>query len=91
MLINRHIQLPSIRLSGPGVSVARYESCSRQDCPPDSTDFREAQCSSFNGNNFNIKGLPADVRWVPKYTGSESTTAQVFLCQGQFRIFRLAI
>ncbi|XP_037068676.1 A disintegrin and metalloproteinase with thrombospondin motifs 20-like [Pollicipes pollicipes] len=47
----------------------RYESCSRQQCPPDSTDFREAQCATFNGNNFNIKGLPSTVRWIPKYTG----------------------
>ena len=49
----------------------RYRSCNIQECPPGSPDFREEQCSFFNNNNFNIQGLPSDVVWVPKYTGSE--------------------
>ena len=32
---------------------------------------RHEQCQAYNGNNFNIEGLPPDVKWVPKYTGSK--------------------
>ena len=49
----------------------RYRSCNIQECPPGTPDFREEQCSFFNNNNFNIQGLPSDVVWVPKYTGSQ--------------------
>ena len=42
-----------------------------QDCPPGSTDFREYQCSQFNGKHFNIHGLTTDVKWVAKYSGSK--------------------
>ncbi|XP_043218973.1 A disintegrin and metalloproteinase with thrombospondin motifs 20-like isoform X2 [Amphibalanus amphitrite] len=59
----------------------RYESCNRQDCPPHDVDFREAQCTSFNGNNFNIKGLPATVQWVPKYTGIKSQDRCKLFCR----------
>jgi len=43
-----------------------------QDCPPGSTDFREYQCSQFNGKHFNIHGLTNNVKWVAKYSGSKS-------------------
>ena len=33
--------------------------------------FRHEQCQAYNGNNFKIEGLPDDVKWVPKYTGSK--------------------
>lgn len=49
-----------------------YRSCNIQECPTGTPDFREKQCSDFNSNNFNIQGLPADVKWVPKYAGSKS-------------------
>ena len=42
-----------------------------QDCPPGSTDFRERQCSQFNGKHFNIHGLNSDVKWVAKYSASK--------------------
>ncbi|CAL8234111.1 unnamed protein product [Arctogadus glacialis] len=29
-------------------------------------DFREEQCSQFDGKHFNINGLPPAVRWVPQ-------------------------
>jgi len=34
-------------------------------------DFRERQCSQFNGKHFNIHGLSNDVKWVAKYSGSK--------------------
>ncbi len=42
-------------------------------------DFRQEQCAVFDGNNFNIEGVPDTVRWVPKYTGSESTQIKATL------------
>ncbi|XP_037091736.1 A disintegrin and metalloproteinase with thrombospondin motifs 9-like isoform X1 [Pollicipes pollicipes] len=59
----------------------RYESCNRPNCPAGSTDFREAQCATFNGNNFNIQGLPADVEWVPKYTGIKTKDRCKLFCR----------
>ena len=50
--------------------LARYESCETALCSP-ASDYRLEQCRGFNGNNFKIEGLPEDVKWVPKYTGSE--------------------
>ena len=50
----------------------RYESCNTQDCPRGSKDFRLEQCQQFNGKNFDMDGVPENVKWVPKYTGSES-------------------
>ncbi|EPY76961.1 a disintegrin-like and metallopeptidase (reprolysin type) with thrombospondin type 1 motif, 20, partial [Camelus ferus] len=32
-------------------------------------DFREKQCSDFDGKHFNINGLSPNVRWLPKYSG----------------------
>ncbi|XP_043232407.1 A disintegrin and metalloproteinase with thrombospondin motifs 9-like isoform X4 [Amphibalanus amphitrite] len=59
----------------------RYESCNRQECPKGSVDFREAQCATFNGNNFNIQGLPSDVQWVPKYTGIKNKDRCKLFCR----------
>ncbi|XP_071450367.1 A disintegrin and metalloproteinase with thrombospondin motifs 20 [Hetaerina americana] len=47
----------------------RYKSCRKNECPPGSRDFREVQCTNFNNNNFSIPGLPADVKWIPRYDG----------------------
>ncbi|KZS12935.1 No long nerve cord, isoform C [Daphnia magna] len=62
----------------------RYRSCNIQECPTGTPDFREKQCSDFNSNNFNIQGLPADVKWVPKYAGSKHTNneSQLIICPG---------
>ena len=49
----------------------RYRSCGARDCPPGGKGFREEQCAVFNNNNYNIQGLPEDVKWVPKYGGSK--------------------
>ncbi|KDR16488.1 hypothetical protein L798_08797, partial [Zootermopsis nevadensis] len=47
----------------------KYRSCGARECPPGSKGFREEQCAVFNNNNYNIQGLPEDVKWVPKYGG----------------------
>ncbi|XP_014241355.1 A disintegrin and metalloproteinase with thrombospondin motifs gon-1 isoform X2 [Cimex lectularius] len=47
----------------------RYQSCSTQECPEGTQDFREQQCAEYNNNNFKIQGLAKDVKWLPKYGG----------------------
>ncbi|KAG7523510.1 hypothetical protein JOB18_048859 [Solea senegalensis] len=47
----------------------KFRSCNTEPCPRGRKDFREEQCSHFDGKHFNINGLPPAVRWVPKYSG----------------------
>ncbi|KAI4905651.1 hypothetical protein NFI96_011351 [Prochilodus magdalenae] len=47
----------------------KFRSCNTDPCPRGWKDFREEQCSQFDGKHFNINGLPPTVRWVPKYSG----------------------
>ncbi|XP_071199090.1 A disintegrin and metalloproteinase with thrombospondin motifs 20-like [Salvelinus alpinus] len=47
----------------------KFRSCNTEPCPRGRRDFREEQCSQFDGKHFNINGLPPTVRWVPKYSG----------------------
>ncbi|XP_046889139.1 A disintegrin and metalloproteinase with thrombospondin motifs 20 [Hypomesus transpacificus] len=47
----------------------KFKSCNTEPCPRGQRDFREEQCSQFDGKHFNINGLPPTVRWVPKYSG----------------------
>ncbi|XP_053741370.1 A disintegrin and metalloproteinase with thrombospondin motifs 20 isoform X1 [Synchiropus splendidus] len=47
----------------------KFRSCNTEPCPRGRKDFREDQCSQFDGKHFNINGLPPTVRWVPKYSG----------------------
>uniref|UniRef100_A0A3B3X953 Peptidase M12B domain-containing protein n=1 Tax=Poecilia mexicana TaxID=48701 RepID=A0A3B3X953_9TELE len=47
----------------------KFRSCNTEPCPRERKDFREEQCSQFDGKHFNINGLPPSVRWVPKYSG----------------------
>nr|XP_046249772.1 A disintegrin and metalloproteinase with thrombospondin motifs 20 isoform X1 [Scatophagus argus] len=47
----------------------KFRSCNTEPCPRERKDFREEQCSQFDGKHFNINGLPPTVRWVPKYSG----------------------
>uniref|UniRef100_G3NJ46 ADAM metallopeptidase with thrombospondin type 1 motif 20 n=1 Tax=Gasterosteus aculeatus aculeatus TaxID=481459 RepID=G3NJ46_GASAC len=47
----------------------KFRSCNTEPCPRGQKDFREEQCSHFDGKHFNINGLPPTVRWVPKYSG----------------------
>ncbi|KAJ9583136.1 hypothetical protein L9F63_022515, partial [Diploptera punctata] len=45
----------------------RYRSCGTRECLVGNQVFRDDQCALYNNNNFNILGLPEDVKWVPKY------------------------
>ncbi|XP_072571069.1 A disintegrin and metalloproteinase with thrombospondin motifs 9 isoform X2 [Paramormyrops kingsleyae] len=47
----------------------KFRSCNSEPCFKQRKDFREEQCSAFDGRHFNINGLPTNVRWVPKYKG----------------------
>ncbi|XP_048206844.1 A disintegrin and metalloproteinase with thrombospondin motifs 20 [Perognathus longimembris pacificus] len=47
----------------------KFRSCSTDPCPQGKEDFREKQCSEFNGKHFNFNGLTPDVRWLPKLSG----------------------
>eukprot|EP00066_Takifugu_rubripes_P016653 XP_011605919.1 PREDICTED: A disintegrin and metalloproteinase with thrombospondin motifs 20 [Takifugu rubripes] len=47
----------------------KFRSCNTEPCPRGRKDFREEQCSQFDGKHFNINGLPPSVRWIPKYIG----------------------
>ncbi|KAB0378513.1 hypothetical protein FD755_010091 [Muntiacus reevesi] len=47
----------------------KFRSCNTDSCPKGKQDFREKQCSDFDGKHFNINGLSPNVRWLPKYSG----------------------
>ncbi|XP_033619476.1 A disintegrin and metalloproteinase with thrombospondin motifs 20 isoform X4 [Fukomys damarensis] len=47
----------------------KFRSCNTDSCPKGQQDFREKQCSDFDGQHFNINGLSPNVRWLPKYSG----------------------
>ncbi|KAG8510115.1 A disintegrin and metalloproteinase with thrombospondin motifs 20, partial [Galemys pyrenaicus] len=47
----------------------KFRSCNTDSCPKGKQDFREKQCSDFDGEHFNISGLSPNVRWLPKYSG----------------------
>ncbi|XP_043943348.1 A disintegrin and metalloproteinase with thrombospondin motifs 20 [Protopterus annectens] len=47
----------------------KFRSCNTNSCPKGKKDFREEQCSEFDGKHFNINGLPPNTRWLPKYSG----------------------
>uniref|UniRef100_A0A803TLW5 ADAM metallopeptidase with thrombospondin type 1 motif 20 n=1 Tax=Anolis carolinensis TaxID=28377 RepID=A0A803TLW5_ANOCA len=47
----------------------KFRSCNTDTCPKGRKDFRDQQCSEFDGKHFNINGLTSTVRWLPKYNG----------------------
>ncbi|KAM8974414.1 A disintegrin and metalloproteinase with thrombospondin motifs 20 [Pelodytes ibericus] len=47
----------------------KFRSCNTDSCPKGKIDFRDEQCSHFDGKHFNINGLTTNVRWIPKYSG----------------------
>ena len=48
----------------------KYKSCNTNPCSKTEISFRAKQCSSFNGKNLGIPGVPAHVVWIPKYSSS---------------------
>lgn len=51
-------------------SSVQYRSCNTEPCES-RVDFRVHQCAQYNDNTLGIHNLTADVRWLPKYGGSE--------------------
>ncbi|XP_041442325.1 A disintegrin and metalloproteinase with thrombospondin motifs 20 [Xenopus laevis] len=47
----------------------KFRSCNTDSCPRGRKDFRDEQCTNFDGKHFNINGLTGSVRWIPKYSG----------------------
>ncbi|KAM7295476.1 putative thrombospondin-like protein [Ixodes scapularis] len=47
----------------------RYRSCNTEPCPAGSMDFREEQCSAFNGKTFNFPDVPLNAKWTAHYSG----------------------
>ncbi|XP_008190626.1 A disintegrin and metalloproteinase with thrombospondin motifs 9 isoform X2 [Tribolium castaneum] len=65
----RYCDSPVPQNGGPyctGKSI-QYVSCNTESCDDDVPDFREVQCSQFDGINKNLANLTKDVKWVPKY------------------------
>lgn len=58
----------------------KFRSCNSEPCSKQKKDFREEQCAAFDGRHFNINGLPPNVRWVPKYSGSENPLCYQWHC-----------
>ncbi|XP_078001337.1 A disintegrin and metalloproteinase with thrombospondin motifs 9-like [Glandiceps talaboti] len=59
----------------------KYRSCRTKSCPGGERDFREQQCSKYDGQHFNMNGLPPSVRWVPKYSGITMKDRCKLLCR----------
>lgn len=58
----------------------KFRSCNSEPCSKQKRDFREEQCAAFDGRHFSINGLPPNVRWVPKYSGSENPFCNHWHC-----------
>ena len=74
MVVYHGAPFPPRPRSGGQYCVGRrmkFRSCNSEPCSKQKKDFREEQCASFDGRHFNINGLPPNVRWVPKYSGSK--------------------
>ncbi|XP_077425592.1 A disintegrin and metalloproteinase with thrombospondin motifs 20 [Vanacampus margaritifer] len=59
----------------------KFRSCNTEPCPRGRKDFREDQCSQFDGKHFNINGLPPTVRWIPKYSGIQLNDRCKLFCR----------
>uniref|UniRef100_A0A3B3BUW3 ADAM metallopeptidase with thrombospondin type 1 motif 20 n=1 Tax=Oryzias melastigma TaxID=30732 RepID=A0A3B3BUW3_ORYME len=59
----------------------KFRSCNTEPCPRGRKDFREEQCSQFDGKHFNINGLTPSVHWVPKYSGIQMKDRCKLFCR----------
>ncbi|XP_032029641.1 A disintegrin and metalloproteinase with thrombospondin motifs 20 [Hylobates moloch] len=79
----RHCNHPEPR-NGGNYCVGRrmkFRSCSTDSCPKGTQDFREKQCSDFNGKHLDISGIPSNVRWLPRYSGIGTKDRCKLYCQ----------
>ncbi|XP_008286708.1 papilin [Stegastes partitus] len=60
-----------------------YSSCNIQDCPEGSKDFREEQCSKFDGTDFQGKRF----KWLPYY-GAENPCELICMPRGENFFYR---
>ncbi|KAK6176237.1 hypothetical protein SNE40_014557 [Patella caerulea] len=58
----------------------KYKSCNTKPCPPSKTDFREDQCNNASKKIY-INTLPANAKWVPKYSGVQMKDACKLFCR----------
>ncbi|KAL7669747.1 hypothetical protein ACOME3_004694 [Neoechinorhynchus agilis] len=56
--------------------------CNLEKCPPRYIEYRQMQCSKYNGQTFGHADLPRNVRWVPKYEVMENERCKL-ICQVQ--------
>ncbi|XP_055713479.1 A disintegrin and metalloproteinase with thrombospondin motifs 20 isoform X2 [Phlebotomus papatasi] len=55
-----------------------YESCNTHNCPVGTPDAREEQCRELDNDNFDIVGIPKNVKWIPKYGASPADECKLY-------------
>ncbi|XP_075381237.1 A disintegrin and metalloproteinase with thrombospondin motifs 4 [Mycteria americana] len=62
----------------------RFQSCNVEECPGSTPlTFREEQCAAYNHRPDLVKGLPAPLDWVPRYSGVPEQDRCKLTCQSQ--------
>ncbi|XP_075524817.1 ADAM metallopeptidase with thrombospondin type 1 motif A isoform X1 [Dermacentor variabilis] len=59
----------------------KYRSCNTQPCPLGSMDFREQQCSAFNGKTFNFPDVPYNPKWTAHHSGISHVDSCKLYCR----------
>ena len=59
----------------------KYKSCNTHACESDTVDFREQQCSAYNGFHLDIPDAPKKVSWVAKYSGLSTEDSCKLFCE----------
>ncbi|XP_077545938.1 ADAM metallopeptidase with thrombospondin type 1 motif A isoform X1 [Haemaphysalis longicornis] len=59
----------------------KYRSCNTQPCPIGSMDFREQQCSTFNGKTFNFPDVPYNPKWTAHHSGISHVDSCKLYCR----------
>ncbi|KAL0978547.1 hypothetical protein UPYG_G00171970 [Umbra pygmaea] len=59
----------------------KFRSCNSEPCSKQKKEFRDEQCSAFDGRHFNINGLPPNVHWEPKYSGIQMKDRCKLFCR----------
>ncbi|XP_068271366.1 A disintegrin and metalloproteinase with thrombospondin motifs 4 isoform X2 [Nyctibius grandis] len=62
----------------------RFQSCNVEECPGSTPlAFREEQCAAYNHRPDLVRGLPAPLDWVPRYSGVPERDQCKLTCQSQ--------